>query len=60
MGEDRNDRKRGRRRRQLLDDVKETSTYCILNEEALDRILRGTGFGRVHGPVVRQYNLSFF
>jgi hypothetical protein len=31
-----------------------------LNEEALDRILRGTGFGRVHGPVVRQYNLSFF
>jgi hypothetical protein len=29
--------RRGRRRRKLLDDVKERSGYCNLKEEALDR-----------------------
>jgi len=48
--------RRGRRRRQLLDDVKGTSTYWILKEEALDLILRRSGFGRGHEPVVRQTN----
>jgi hypothetical protein len=48
--------RRGRRRRQLLDDVKGTSTYWILNEEALDLILRRSGFGRGNGPVIRQTN----
>ena len=48
--------RRGRRRRQLLDDVKETSAYWILKEEVLDRILRKTGFGRSQGTVVRLLN----
>jgi hypothetical protein len=48
--------RRGRRRRQLLDDVKGTSTYWILKDEALDLILRGSGFGRGHEPVVRLIN----
>jgi hypothetical protein len=46
--------RRGRRRRQLLDDVKEKRRYCKLKEEALDRKLWRTRFGRGYGPVVRQ------
>jgi hypothetical protein len=34
--------------------VKEKSGYCELKEEALDRTVWGTGFGRVYGSVVRQ------
>ena len=30
-------RRRGRRRKQLLDDLKEKRGYCKLKEEALDR-----------------------
>jgi hypothetical protein len=46
--------RRGRRRKQLLDDLKEKSRYWELKEEALDRPLWGSRFGWVYGPVVRQ------
>jgi hypothetical protein len=46
--------RRGRRRKQLLDDFKEKRIYCKLKEEALDRTLWRTRFGRGYGPVVRQ------
>jgi hypothetical protein len=45
---------RGRRRKQPLDDLKETRRYWKLKEEALDRTLWRTGFGRGYSPVVRQ------
>jgi hypothetical protein len=38
--------RRERRRQQLLDDLKKTREYWKLKEEVLDRILRGTRFGR--------------
>jgi len=44
----------GRRRRKLLDDLKERRGCSHLNEEALDRTMRRAGFGRGFGPVVRQ------
>jgi hypothetical protein len=47
--------RRGRRRcKQLLDELKEKRGYWKLKEEALDRTLWGTRFGRVYGPVVRR------
>jgi hypothetical protein len=46
--------RRGRRRKQLLDELKEKRSYWKLKEEALDRILLRTRFGRGYGPVVRQ------
>jgi hypothetical protein len=46
--------RRGRRRMQLLDDLKEKISYWKLNEDALDLTLWGTRFGRGYGPVVRQ------
>jgi hypothetical protein len=46
--------RRGRRRKQLLDDLKEKRRYWKLKEEALDRTLWRTGFGKGYGPVVRQ------
>jgi hypothetical protein len=46
--------RRGRRRTQLLDDLKEKRRYWKLKEEALDRTLWRTRFRRVYGPVVRQ------
>jgi hypothetical protein len=45
--------RRGRRRKQLLNDLKETTRYCKLKEEALDRTLWRTRFGRGYGPVIR-------
>jgi hypothetical protein len=45
---------RGRRYKQLLDHLKETTGYWYLNECAPDRILLGTSFGRGYGPVVWQ------
>ena len=45
--------RRGRRRKQLLHDLEETTGYCKLKEEALDRTVWRTGFGRDCGPVVR-------
>jgi hypothetical protein len=44
----------GRRCKQLLDDLKEKKRYWKLKEEALDRTLWRTRFGRGYGPVVRQ------
>jgi hypothetical protein len=41
-------------RKQLLDDFKEKRSYWKLKEEALDRFLWRTLFGRGYGPVVRQ------
>ena len=46
--------RRGRRRKKLLDDLKERRGYCHLKEEALDRSMWRVRFGRVFGPVVRQ------
>jgi hypothetical protein len=46
--------RRGKRRKRLLDDLKEKRRYWKLKEEALDRTLWRTGFGRGYGPVVRQ------
>jgi hypothetical protein len=46
--------RRGRRRKQLLDDLKEKKRYWKLKEEALDLTLWRTRFGRGYGPVLRQ------
>jgi len=46
--------RRGRRRRKLLDDLKERRGYSHLKEEDLDRTMWRAGFGRGFGPVVRQ------
>ena len=45
-------RRRGRRRKKLLDDLKDRRGYCQLKEEALDRTMWGNRFGRGLGPVV--------
>ena len=44
--------RRGRRRKQLLDDLTERRIHSKLKEEALDRTLWGTRFGRDHVPVM--------
>jgi hypothetical protein len=46
--------RRGRRRRKLLDDLKERRGYSHLKEEVLDRTMWRAGFGRGFGPVARQ------
>jgi hypothetical protein len=46
--------RRGRKRRKLLDELKERRGYSHLKEEALDRTTWRAGFGRGFGPVVRQ------
>jgi len=46
--------RQGRRRRKLLDDLKERRAYSRLKEEALDRTMWRARFGRGFGPVVRQ------
>jgi hypothetical protein len=46
--------RRGRRRKQILNDLKEKIRYWKLKEEALDRTLWRTCFARGYGPVVRQ------
>jgi len=48
--------RRGRRRRKLLDDLKERRRYFHLKEEALDRTMWRARFGRGFGPVVRHTN----
>jgi hypothetical protein len=45
---------RGRKSKQLLDDLKGKSENCKLKEEALDRTLWRTRYGRGCGTVVRQ------
>ena len=46
--------RQGRRRRKLLDDLKERRGYSHLKEEALDSIMWRAHFGRGFGPVVRR------
>jgi hypothetical protein len=46
--------RRGRRRRKLMDDLKERRGYCHLKEEALDCTMWRACFGRGFGPVVRK------
>jgi hypothetical protein len=46
--------RQGRRRRKLLDDLKERRGYSHLKEEALDRTMWRARFGRGLRPVVRQ------
>ena len=45
-------RRRGRRRKKLLDDLNDKTGYCQLKEEALDRTMWRNRFGRGFGPVV--------
>jgi hypothetical protein len=47
-------RRQGRRRRKLLDDLKERREYSHLKEKALDRTMWRSHFGGGFGPVVRQ------
>jgi hypothetical protein len=46
--------RRERRRKKLVDDLKEWRGYSHLKEEALDRIKWRDRFGRGFGPVLRQ------
>jgi len=46
-------RRRGRRHRKLLGDLKERRGYSHLKEETLDRTMWRACFGRGFGPVVR-------
>jgi hypothetical protein len=46
--------RRGRRRRKLLDDLKERRGYSHLKEEALDRKMWRAHFGRGFEPFVTQ------
>ena len=46
--------RRGRKRMELLDDLKERRGHSHLKEEALDRTMWTARFGRGFGPVVRQ------
>jgi len=50
--------RRGRRRRKLLDNLKEKGGYWKLKEESLDRTVRRTRFGRGCGPVVKDRLLN--
>ena len=45
-------RRRGRRRKKLLDDLKDRRGYCQLKEESLDRTMWRNHFGKGFGPVV--------
>ena len=45
-------RRRGRRHKKLLDDLKDRRGYCRLKEEALHRTMWRNHFGRGFGPVV--------
>jgi hypothetical protein len=51
---DRSDGKEGRRHKQLLDDLKEMGRHWKLKDEAPDRTVWKTRFGRGYGPVVIQ------
>ena len=47
-------RRRGRRRKKLLEDLRDLRGYCQLKEEALDRTMWRKRFGIGFGPVVWQ------
>jgi hypothetical protein len=46
--------RQGRRRRKLLDGLKERGEYSHLKEEALDRTMWRASIGRGFGPVGRE------
>jgi hypothetical protein len=46
--------RQGRRRRKLMDGLKESREYSHLKEKALDRTMWRARFGRGFGPAVRQ------
>ena len=46
--------RRGRRRKQLLNDLKETKRHCKSKKDALARLLWRSRFARSYQPVVRQ------
>ena len=48
--------RRGRRRKKLLDDLKDRRGYSHLKEEALDRTASRNLFGGGFEPVVRENN----
>jgi len=50
--------RRGRRSKQLLDNLKEKRGYCKLKDKVLDRIPWRTRFGRDYEPVLRHYEMS--
>ena len=54
MGEMDVTRRRGRRHKKLLDDLKDRRGYSHLKEEALDHTIWRNRFGRGFGPVIRQ------
>jgi len=47
-------RRRGRRSKKLLDDLKDTRGYSHLKKEAIDRTVWRNRFGGGFGSVVRQ------
>ena len=47
-------RRQGRRRKKLLDELKDRRGYSNLKEEALDHTRWRNSFGGGFGPVVRQ------
>jgi hypothetical protein len=47
-------RRRGRKRKKLLDDIKDRRGYSHLKEEALDHTMWRNRFGGSFGPVIRQ------
>ena len=47
-------RRQGRRRKKLLDDLKDRTGYCHLKGEAVDRNMWRDRFGRGFEPAVRQ------
>ena len=47
-------RRRGRRRKKLLDDLKDMRGYSYLKKEALDCTMLRDRFGGGFGPVVRE------
>ena len=47
-------RRRGRRRKKLLDDLKDRRRYSHLKEESLHRTMGRHRFGGGFGPIVRQ------
>jgi hypothetical protein len=53
-GEMEGTRRRGRRRKKLLDDLKDRRGYSHLKEEALNRTMWRNRFGGGFEPVVRQ------
>ena len=47
-------RRQGRRRKKLMDDLKDRRGYCHLKEEVVDRNMWRDHFGRGFEPVIRQ------